>query len=943
MQDAILTEILAGSNKTATTPSAANESKGVSAKTKAPAVGASLLSQLAQDDQEMTDLSQLKAASTPSTEVTGKEVKCPHAKQAVKIIKLRRQLAQLKELNKCDRCEFEYQKTIRLAKRMAEMSELMAQISLENTPEPEPLPLEAAWMCLSCCQINCGRAIKKHAVMHSEAEKGEHPLAINLSTMECWCYACDESIVPSKSRNQIVAEYQSIVEKSLQIKQSKQRAANAALAKKTKSNVVEKPSNNTKVYTPGLQNLGNTCFFNSVVQVLTETKTLRQILSDKAAASESAEGEEKKEKEAVPAPSTALATKELDLPPSLAATTEAGLGPLTSTFKALLHTMWKQQGGTVTPRDLFTQITKKWKVFRGFRQQDSQELMRYLFDGLEQEENDLIKRHIAENSPEEKEKEESKDSKDAPSTAMTKFVPFIDSCFSGKLVSVIVCDACKKCSYSYEPYFDLSLPVKSARGLDPSGSSMKSRLRANALGNNSLSETATINSVDSESTLIEKEEEKDVIPVEEQGSPAHLEHVQKLLKTIDSPKSMNELSIERSLVQFTSVDVLDEENRFACENCYKILRGGNDKKSVDEKASALEKDDEAEKAEKAEKAEEEKKEKKDEDEEKKKKDESAEETDKDTSEEEPKMDVDAAESDDTDVEEEEEELTDSLGNTIERPSKKGKAVAKSSDVSGAQKTGKESQPKEEPKYLKRKAFKRYLVASLPPTLVLHLKRFETAGSRFGMMRKIDDHVEIPEELDMSPFCIPKKVIEEEDEPKKEGEQQEQSSVVVEDQENVSKKYRLYGIVVHQGTLGSGHYTNYVLSSKVETLNAQVEALNKSASATTVASTGSAPSNASSALMPDIPLAEMLAQQQAKKKGGKKGKGSAAAQAAQAAQTAAAKETSSASETVPAEEAKTVEPQPDARQWLYCSDTHVRLSSLEEALNSNAYLLFYERV
>lgn len=125
--------------------------------------------------------------------------------------------------------------------------------------------------------------------------------------------------------------------------------------------------------------------------------------------------------------------------------------------------MWRQQGATVAPRELFMQISKKWKVFRGFRQQDSQELMRYLFDGIKQEELDLIKRQLADEKGDQEEVEveveaeaeaeaevsdakriEDQDEKIAETKEAPKYVPFIDTCFSGKLVSVIVCDACKK-------------------------------------------------------------------------------------------------------------------------------------------------------------------------------------------------------------------------------------------------------------------------------------------------------------------------------------------------------------------------------------------------------------------------------------------------------------------------------------------------------------------
>lgn len=114
----------------------------------------------------------------------------------------------------------------------------------------------------------------------------------------------------------------------------------------------------------------------------------------------------------------------------------------------------------MAPRELFMQITRKWKVFRGFRQQDSQELMRYLFDGIKQEELDLIKRQLADEKEDQAEVEVEAEAEAETSGADKiedqdeavaginaedpKYVPFIDTCFSGKLVSVIVCDACKK-------------------------------------------------------------------------------------------------------------------------------------------------------------------------------------------------------------------------------------------------------------------------------------------------------------------------------------------------------------------------------------------------------------------------------------------------------------------------------------------------------------------
>ncbi|KAG9051342.1 hypothetical protein FS837_009609 [Tulasnella sp. UAMH 9824] len=60
-----------------------------------------------------------------------------------------------------------------------------------------------------------------------------------------------------------------------------------------------------------------------------------------------------------------------------------------------------------------------------------------------------------------------------------------------------------------------------------------------------------------------------------------------------------------------------------------------------------------------------------------------------------------------------------------------------------------------------RALKRYLIASPPAILVVHLKRFQqitrSQMAIFGNLRKIDDYVEYPEILDITEFLAPRKV------------------------------------------------------------------------------------------------------------------------------------------------------------------------------------------
>ncbi|KAI9100638.1 hypothetical protein DFS34DRAFT_578740, partial [Phlyctochytrium arcticum] len=154
---------------------------------------------------------------------------------------------------------------------------------------------------------------------------------------------------------------------------------------------------------PGLNNLGNTCFFNSVMQCIAYTQPLFDRLK--------------------------TADEENQLVK----------GPFTGALYGFLNQMKAtgETGGTVNPRDLFSCLSNTWRIYRMYGQQDSHELLRRLLDGVREEQ---LK-------------------KDENDKTIPNQRTLVENCFGGELVQAIVCDRCKHVSYSLEEYMDLSLPI----------------------------------------------------------------------------------------------------------------------------------------------------------------------------------------------------------------------------------------------------------------------------------------------------------------------------------------------------------------------------------------------------------------------------------------------------------------------------------------------------
>ncbi|KAM8953531.1 ubiquitin carboxyl-terminal hydrolase 45 isoform 2-T2 [Pelodytes ibericus] len=313
------------------------------------------------------------------------------------------------------------------------------------------------WLCLKCGHQGCGaNSDCQHSLRHFRTAHAEpHYIVINLSTWIIWCYECDEEL-STHCNKKALAQMLDFLQK--QSSRCDKGALSKVVRLQERSNEVygiqkgNSDLTNRSMPVKGIINLGNTCFFNAVMQNLAQTHMLHEALNKI----------KEKGTELKIGPN---ADNHLD--PLLIQLSSPG--PLTSAVFLFLHSMKEAGKEPISPKVLFSQLCQKAPRFKTFQQQDSQELLHYLLDAMRLEETKRIQSGIlsAFNNPTTKTADDETKRKVKAYGREGVKMNVIDRIFVGELTSTIMCEECENISAVKEAFIDLSLPIIEERASKP--------------------------------------------------------------------------------------------------------------------------------------------------------------------------------------------------------------------------------------------------------------------------------------------------------------------------------------------------------------------------------------------------------------------------------------------------------------------------------------------
>jgi len=208
-------------------------------------------------------------------------------------------------------------------------------------------------------------------------------------------------------------------------------AASATAASNQTIAVFQYPTNT--YYTPGLcglSNLGNTCFMNSALQCLSNVPELTRYFYEK------------------------IYEQDINT------TNPLGMkGDIARAYGELIGNMWSGKNNYYAPKTLKQSVARYAPQFSGYNQQDSQEFMSFLLDGLHEDLNLVKKKPYSDKEDDDGVTNDVTLAEKQWNYYLARNQSRIQQIFHGQIKSVVTCLECGKTGRTFDPTCFLSLPL----------------------------------------------------------------------------------------------------------------------------------------------------------------------------------------------------------------------------------------------------------------------------------------------------------------------------------------------------------------------------------------------------------------------------------------------------------------------------------------------------